>query len=226
MSSWKFQDFGDVFDAGYDTDGITWGEGSYTGIENLEIALFDAIAWDVANLIGARAKYKMTDETAFLAYYRNERDIGDATSRKSNAFGLSLEQKAGAFTLEGGYFGVHGDSLRFQETTTGINHALGASMMIFARQFIGGADTLYAKATTKLEKTNTTLYGLYNYTRHDKSKSTLRQGQELNLVVKQPIPKIDNLTAALKLGLGYRDGIDGTSNQFGTDARLFLTYTF
>jgi len=230
--NWKFNDFGDVFGAGYNTAGITWGEGSYTGIENLEVALFDAIAYDVANLLGARAKYALSEETALLAYYRNERDVGKAADRTSNAFGLSVEQKAGAFILEGGYFGVHGGDLHFQETTTGINHALGSSMMIYAFQFDQGADTLYAKATTKLEKTNTTLYGLYNYTRLDKSKThgsagiALRQAQELNLVVKQPIPKIDNLTAALKVGLGYRDGVAGAGNTFGTDTRLFVTYTF
>ena len=229
MSSWKFEDFGDVFNTPYDTDGVTWAEGFYTGIENLEVALFDAIAYDVANLLGARAKYALSEETAILAYYRNERDMGRAASRKSNAFGLSAQQKVGAITLEGGYFGVHGGSLRFQEITTGINHALGASMMIYSSQFNGGADTLYLKAVTTLEQTKTTLYGLYNFTWHDTGKAILRHGQELNLVVKQPIPKLDNLTATLKVGIGYRDGIGNTpatSDTLATDARLFLTYTF
>lgn len=223
---WKFNDFGEVFGTGYDTDGVTWGEGVYTGVEDLEVAVFDAIAYDVANLIGLRAKYAITDKTAVLGYYRNERDIGKGAAQKANAFGISAEQKVGSVRLEGGYFGVYGDTLKFTETTTGINHALGASMMIYAGQFNGGTDTLYVKASTTLEQTKTTLYGLYNYTLLDEAKNNMRQAQELNVVVKQPIPKIDNLTLALKLGAGYRDRVDATGNTFATDSRLLATYTF
>ncbi|MDH3981750.1 MAG: hypothetical protein OES84_02490, partial [Kiritimatiellaceae bacterium] len=128
--------------------------------------------------------------------------------------------------LEGGYFGVFGDDLLFEETTTGINHALGSSMMIYAQHFNAGANTLYVKASTKLESTKTELYGLYNYTFNDSDKSNLRQGQELNLVASQPVPKIDNLTVALKVGIGTQDGINGTTDNLATDSRLFLTYTF
>lgn len=226
LSSWKFQDFGEVFNTPYDTDGVTWGETSYTGVENLEIAVFDAIAWDVANLLGARAKWDISEETALLAYLRTERDVGRAAGHDANAFGLSAVQKLDKVTLEGGYFGVYGDTLRFQELTTGINHALGSSMMLFSGQFVGDANTLYAKAVTKLEKTKTTLYGLYNITFHDQSQTGLRSGQEVNVVVKQPIPKLDNLTVALKVGMGYHDGVSGNDNIFGTDTRLFVTYMF
>ncbi len=225
---WKFRDFGDVFGVGYKTDGVTWGEAVNTSIENIELAAFDAIAWDVCNLIGFRGRFGLSEDLALLGYFRNEKDIGRAAGRNSNVLGVSVESKLDALTLEGGYFGVYGDDLRFQETTTGINHALGDSMMIFAQQFGGGANTVYAKAVTKLEKTATTLYGLYNYTRHDtgKANKALRSGHELNFVAKQPIPKIDNLTVAFKLGLGYRDGYNGAPDIFGTDTRLFLTYGF
>lgn len=220
---WKFENFDN-----YDTDGITWGELNNTCVENLEIAVFDAIAQDIANLVGARARYAISDKTALLGYYRWEHDIGDNSGHDANVFGLSVEQKVGDFKLEGGYFGVSGDNLFFQELTTGINHALGSSMMIYSAQFNGGADTFYAKAVTKLEQTKTTLYGLYNFTRHDEGKTgaSQRHGQELNLVVKQPVPKIDNLTAALKVGMGYRDGINGADDTFATDTRLFVTYAF
>ena len=116
--------------------------------------------------------------------------------------------------------------MAFQELTTGINHALGSSLMIYSQQFNGGTDTLYLKAVTKLEKTQTVLYGLYNFTRHDTGKSNQRHGQELNIVVKQPVPKFDNLAVAFKGGIGYRDGINGTPDTVGTDARVFVTYTF
>ncbi|VGO14692.1 hypothetical protein PDESU_03260 [Pontiella desulfatans] len=223
---WDFNDFGDVFGTGYDTDGVTWGEVVNNGIENLEVAAFDAVAWDVANLFGLRAKWDMAEKTSLLGYYRNEVDVGRAADHKANVFGLSLAQKVGEVKLEGGYFGVYGDNLRFQETTTGINHALGSSMMLYSGQFVGDSHTLYAKAVTTLESSKTTLYGLYNATFHDQSQTGGRSGHEVNVVAKQPIPKLDNLTVALKIGLGYRDLTNGTEDTIATDTRLFITYAF
>lgn len=230
---WEFNNYGDVFryrDANidYDIGGVTWAETVYTGIENLEIGLYDAIAWNVANLLGLRAEYTLSEDTSLMVYVRSERDIGRYTGHDSTAIGLSAAQKMGSVNVEGGYFGVSGDNMLFEETTTGINHALGSSMMIFANQFNGGAQTLYLKATAKIEKTSTALYGLYNYTWHDTGKAgtTQRWGHELNIVAKQPVPKIDNLTVAFKFGLGLRDGINGRTDDLGTDTRLFMTYTF
>ena len=217
---WKFEEFDRS-----GTDGVTWAEVVNNCVENLEVAVFDAYAQDLANLAGARAKFKLSDETAVLAYLRHEDDVGDASGHSATACGLSLEQKVNKITFEGGYFGVGGDGLVFQETSTGINHALGSSMMIYAGQFNGGADTLYAKAVTKLQ-TGTVLYGLYNYTLLDESKSNMRQAQELNIVIKQPVPRIDNLMVCFKGGIGTRDGIKGTDDTTATDARLFVTYTF
>lgn len=227
-NQWKFRDFGRVFGTPYDTDGVTWAEAVNHSVEHAELAVFDAIAWDVCNLIGFRGRFELDDNLALLGYYRNETDIGDAASRHSNVIGLSVESRLEAVTIEGGYFGVRGDDLRFQETTTGINHALGASMMIYTQPFGGDSDTLYAKAVSKLKKTNTTLYGLYNYTFHDTGKpgKTLRDGHEINLVAKQPVPKIDNLSVALKFGLGIKDGYNGAPDDMATDTRLFVTYTF
>ena len=226
---WKFRNFDN-----YGTDGITWGEVVNNCVEDLEVAVFDAMAYDLANLLGVRAKYSISEDTAILAYLRNERDIGNGADLDSNAFGLSVQQQVGDVKLEGGYFGVGGDSLAFQEATTGINHALGSSLMIYSSQFSGGADTLYLKAVTKLEKTKTVLYGLYNYTLHDEGKNNgsaaspayFRQAQELNIVVKQPCPVFDNLTICFKGGIGTRDGVNGGSDTTATDARLFVTYTF
>lgn len=217
----NFNNFSDVFGTRDDTDGVTWGEAVNKSIQGLEVALFDAYAYDVANLIGTRIKWNILEDTALLGYYRNETDVGDAPSRHSDVYGLAVQQKIGAFTLEPGIFSVHGSSLRFQETTTGINHPLGASMMIYAGQFNGSSDTFYVKATTKVG--NTSLYGLYNYTHHDHDK-TPYEGQELNIVVKQPI--MENLTVAFKGGIGYRDNKRGGDNTTATDARLFMTYAF
>jgi hypothetical protein len=223
---WRFENFDN-----YGTDGITWGEVANTCVENLEVAAFDAFAYDIANLLGVRAKYQLSEDTALLGYYRNEVDVGSGADHNANVVGLSVVQNVGDFKLEGGYFGVIGDDLVFQETTVGINHALGSSMMLYAGQFQGDAHTFYGKAVTTLEKTKTTFYGLYNYTHHDTGKAgkLLRSGQELNVVVKQPVPKIDNLSVALKVGLGYKDGIGttpATGDTFATDTRLFVTYTF
>jgi hypothetical protein len=216
----NFNDFGDVFGAGEDTDGVTWGEVVNKSVQGLEVALFDAYAYDVANLIGTRIKFDITESTALLGYYRHENDVGDAVTRNSDAYGLSLVQKIGNYlTVEPGVFSVHGNNLRFQETTTGINHALGASMEICSCQFDGGADTAYLKATAKIDKT--TLYLLYNYTSQSQNAF---DGQELNLVAKQAIS--DSLSVAFKYGIGYRDWDNGQSNTTDTDTRLFVTYTF
>ena len=218
---WEFNDLGNVFGVGYNTDGITWVEGAYTGIDKLEVALFNAYAWDVTNLVGTRLKYNAFDTTSFIFYYRHENDVGKAASQNTNAYGLSLEQKAGGVTVEPGYFSVHGDNLRFQETTTGINHPLGVSMMIYPSMFAGGADTAYLKVSTKIHQT--ALYALYNYTWQDKPANNY-DGQELDLVVKQSL--IDNLSVAFKFGVGYRDAKHDGNNTTATDTRLFLTYAF
>ena len=226
MSNWidagdrsDFNDFGTVFGAEDDTDGITWGEMVYTGFDNLEIALFDAYAYDVANLIGTRAKWSVTTNSALVGYYRHESDVGNSSASDSDAVGFSLQQKVGGKTvLEPGYFGVRGDSLHFQEATTGINHPLGSSMMIYSGQFNGDSDTAYFKATTTVGSTK--LYALYNYTWHSE---TPFDGQELNVVVAHPI--CDSLSVAVKLGAGRRE-MDSGENTTATDARLFITMKF
>lgn len=218
---WEFNDLGNVFGVGYHTDGITWGEGVYTGIEKLDVALFNAYAWDVTNLLGTRVKYDAFDTTSFIFYYRHENDVGKAASQDTDAYGLSLEQKVSGVTVEPGYFSVRGDNLRFQETTTGINHPLGVSMMIYPSMFAGGADTAYLKVSTKIHQT--ALYALYNYTWQDKPAYNY-DGQELDLVVKQGL--MDNLSVALKFGIGSRDAKNGGNDTTATDTRLFLTYLF
>lgn len=218
---WEFNDFGEVFGTGYDTDGITWGEGVYSGIEKVNMALFNAYAWDVANLIGIRVKYAADNTTSLSFYYRHENDVGKAGDHNANAYGISLEQKVGDVTVEPGYFGVRGDDLRFQETTTGINHPLGASMMLYSSMYAGGADTVYLKLATKINKT--ALYALYNYTWQDNPLYNY-DGQELNIVVKQPL--MENLSVAVKVGVGSRDAKNGAGDTTATDARLFLTYAF
>ena len=139
---WKFNNFGDVFsiiDDGitYDTDGLTWGEAVNNSFDTLEAAVYDAYAWDVANLAGARLKWQVAEKSAVHGYYRNETDVGKLEDHSANVYGLALEQKIGGFTVEPGIFSVKGDDLLFQELTTGINHPLGASMEICSCQFAG-----------------------------------------------------------------------------------------
>ena len=209
-SAWKFQDL---------FDGVTWAEAVYTGITNLEIAVYDAYAHDIANIAGGRIKYTLSDTTAINGYYRHETDVGRGADHSSDMFGASIQQKVGDVMLEPGFLSIGGDNLLFSELGTGINHPLGSSMMIYGSIFNGGADTYYLKATTKIDKTM--LYMLYTYTTHD---TVTFEGQELNVVVKQPIT--DKLTIALKVGAGYRDGNTGTADTTATDARLFMTYNF
>jgi len=236
MSSWidsgdrsDFNRFSDVFGGRrglvdkygipYDTNGITWIEGTYTGFEGWEIALYDAYAWDVSNLVGTRIKWNLCDELAFIGYYRHEGNVGKALTRNSNVYGLSIMQKVGPVTLEGGYFGVRGDTLRFNELTTGINHPLGATMMVYSGQFNGASDTAFIKAVAKIDKL--TLYMLYNYTWQQNAPF---DGQELNFVAKYPL--FENFVVAAKIGFGYRDWKNNTDDTNAVDTRLFLTYNF
>ncbi|MFA6173999.1 MAG: OprD family outer membrane porin [Kiritimatiellales bacterium] len=220
-NKWRFNDIEETLGAQYQTHGVDWAEAVYTGITNLEVAAYDAYAHDIANIAGSRARYALTDTTAMNGYYRHEADVGQGAERSSDMYGLSLQQKAGGVTLEPGFLCIRGDNLLFQELTTGINHPLGSSMMIYSGQFNGGSDTAYLKAGAKIGKTG--LYALYNYTWQDHSR-TAYDGQELNFVVKQPIT--DNLSVSLKVGAGYRDSKSAADDTFATDTRLFVTYNF
>ncbi len=218
-TSWKYKDIEDVLGSKESTRGVTWVEAVYTGITNLEIAAYDAYAHDVANIAGGRIKYTLSENTAINGYYRHETDVGSGADHSSDMFGASIQQKIGGITLEPGFLSIGGDTLAFSEAGTGINHPLGSSMMIYAGQFNGGADTYYLKATTRIE--DTILYALYNYTTHD---TTAFEGQELNVVAKQIVN--EHLSVALKVGVGYRDGKSATDDTFASDTRLFVTYNF
>lgn len=218
---WDFNDFGEVFGTDYETDGVTWGEGTLTGIRGLELTVFDACAWDVANLLGARAAWSLTKESELIGSWRNESRIGRMESHSAHAYGVALRHKILNMTFEPGWFGVRGDNLLFTETTTGIDHPLGSSMIIYPSMFNGGSDTAYLKATTTWD--TTVLYLLYNYTWHDHAR-TPYDGQELDLVVKQPIAQ--GLSVAAKTGFGWRDRTDDQDDTRATDLRLFLTYAF
>lgn len=218
--NWRYKDIEDVLGVNYGTRGVTWIEGVYTGIENIELAAYDAYAHDILNVAGGRIKCRLSGTTALNGYYRHETDVGRGASLSSDMVGASIEQKAGGVTFEPGFLSVSGDNLVFSELYTGINHPLGSSMMIYSGQFNGGADTAYLKAVTKIDKT--VLYMLYNYTWHEK---TAFDAQELNVVVKQSLT--ERLSVALKVGAGYRDGdAPGGDDTFATDTRLFVTYTF
>ncbi len=216
---WGYHDIEDVFSKNYNTAGVSWAELVNTSITNLEIAVYDAYAYDIANIAGGRVKYTLTDATALNGYYRHETDVGRGADRRSDMVGASIEQKVGGVTLEPGFLSISGDNLLFTQVQTGINHPLGSSMMIYSEIWNGGADTYYLKASTKINKTK--LYALYNYTTHDVAKY---EGQELNFVVTQPIT--DQLSVSVKTGVGYRNGNEGTDDTTATDARLFVTYNF
>jgi hypothetical protein len=224
---WKFKDFDEALAQGNgcSSRGISWGEAVFTGITNLEVAVYEAYVHDIANVIGGRTRYALTDTFALLGYFQHADSVQTADSIapfNSDMFSLAVEQKVGGVTFEPGWFSVHGDDMIFHETSTGLNHPLGAPLLIYSGPFNGGSDSAYLKATTKIGKT--ALYMLYSYTWQDHSNSSRAfDGQEVNFVVKQPIN--DNLSVAVKLGAGYQDW-DGIENRTATDARLFVTYNF
>lgn len=199
------------------SDGITWAEACFTGIEKLELAFFDAREWDRVNMWGGRGKYDINEKTAILGYVRKENAVGSGTS-SGDALGVSIVQKVGQFTLEGGFLGIYGDGLAFDQRSIGFNHALGYSLLMRSGQWQAGASTFYLKATTKLEKTKTKLYTLINYTSNDKVGNT-GNGYEVDIIISQPIT--ENFTVAIKGGIGEAESTDTA-----TDARLFLTYAF
>ena len=226
QDGWKFNDFDEVLAQGNgcSSHGISWGEAVFTGITNLEVAVYEAYVHDIANVIGGRTRYALTDTFALLGYFQHADSVQTADSIapfNSDMFSLAVEQKVGGVTFEPGWFSVYGDNMLFHETTTGLNHPLGAPLLIYSGPFNGGSDSAYLKATTKIGKT--ALYMLYSYTWQEHRRYAY-DGQEINFVVKQPIN--DNLSIAVKVGAGYRDGTAGTDNTTATDARLFVTYDF
>ena len=64
-------------------------------------------------------------------------------------------------------------------------------------------------------------YALYQHTWHS---DLDYDAQELDVVVKQPI--WGQFDAAVKLGVGYRDGKSGRENEMFSDMRLLMTYCF
>lgn len=224
-TGWKFNNInapGITNTADRATRGISWVETVNTSVTNLEVAVYDAYAHDIANIVGGRVKYSILDGTAVQAYCRNENETGNGAKHNTDMFGVSLLQKVGGVMLEPGFFSVHGDTLVFEETTTGINHPLGSSMMIYSQMFNGGADTCFMKATAKIGKTS--LYALYNYTTQSKENKDklIYDGQELNVVIKQSIT--DRFSVAVKVGAGYRDVTNGKDDTTASDARLFVTW--
>ena len=223
---WKFKDLDEVLTPGrgYDSRGISWAEAVYTGITNLELVAYDAFAHDIANVAGGRFRYAVTEKTAVTGCYQHENSVQTADRRdpfRTDMFGLALQQKAGPVTLEPGWFSVHGDNLLFSETTTGLNHPLGNSLLIYGGHFNGGSDTAYFKATAKAGKNS--LYMLYNYTWQDHGRTPF-DGQEINFIISRPFG--EHLSVAVKCGAGYRDGKRGTEDTVATDSRLFITYKF
>lgn len=212
-----FNRFEDVLGGDDSSHGVTWVELGSPAEGTWQWAVFDAHAEQSLNLLGARLRGQQSRDRAVLGFIRHEEDLsGDAGG--ADAFGLALEQVIGGVTLECGSFSVRGDKLRFQETTTGLNHALGSLMLLCDEPFAGGADTGYLKALYPCGPT--TLYGLYAYTHHDELRY---DGHELNLVAKQQVTPEFSVT--VKLGLGLREPQSGGS-QMLTDSRLFVTYQF
>ncbi|WP_372807538.1 hypothetical protein [Pontiella sp.] len=210
--SWNSDDFVDLGDYG-----ITWAEAVYTGMDKLELALFDAVVWDEVNMFGGRGRYELNGETAILGYFRREKSIGDGVS-EGDALGLSIEHKLCGVTLEGGYFGVYGDGLLLDQRSIGFNHVLGTAMLISGGHWDAGANTYYVTAKTQLENTKTSLYALASYTDNGRTGS-LGNGYEINTVIKQPL--MDNLSLAVKGAIG-----EAENTTKATDCRLFVTYTF
>ena len=212
QSSWNEDDFNDL------GDGVTWIESIFSGVEDLELALFNAVAWDNANMLGTRAKYVLNENTSLLGYARKEFTMGNGLDHDDTVLGISAVQKVGSVNLEGGYLGILGDdALVFSQRTVGFNHALGASMLIRGGQWAPGAHSFYLKATTKLES-KTILYALASVTMNNKTLS-VGDGYELDFVAKQPL--MENLTLALKGAFGEND-LQGSA----VDGRIFLTYDF
>lgn len=215
---WKFNDFEKVFNVEGNSEGVSWVDMLFTPNENVEVGVYDAFAWNITHLVGTRIKWNLSTDFSFILYARMESGAGDNEAHSSETYGLSLQKSWGKLKLEPGLLSVHGDTMLFQETTTGFNHALASSMIIYTSPFDGGADTFYLKATTTLGNTGVYLLGMYSV--HDQQPY---DAEEVNFVLKQPLT--EHLDLAFKAGLGYREN-DNADNTTATDARLFLTYGF
>lgn len=228
--TWKFKDlsFAALGKQGgnlaYDTDGFHWIEGVY-GTRNFEIATYYGRASEIADVRGLRSRVSMKSGYDLLTYFRSEESIDqldtDAPYR-SMMYGLSVAKTYGIYSLESGFLGISGDGLLFEELNTGINHALGSSLMIYPGIFNGGAKSAYMRAVIK--KPNQRLYYfLYTYTWHEASKSAINTAQEVDFVFKHPWNAVFSFN--LKGGYGIRDNFNGSKTD-AVDLRFFLTHKF
>lgn len=215
---WDFNPFDEVFRVGDESEGVSWVEGCFPLSRELEIGMYDAVAWRISNLTGSRVQWTVCDSLTVLGYLRWEKGLEDQQAHSSETYGISLQKSWGKLKLEPGFLSVHGDKMLFQETTTGFNHALASCMIIYACPFDGGADTFYLKATSKLGHTGLYLLGMYS--RHDQQPF---DAEEVNLVLKHPLGRRVDL--ACKVGLGYREN-DQAANTTASDLRLFVTCVF
>ncbi len=234
LANWKgrddhredFQNFKDVFKyQGYeppeDTDGVTWGEWTYTGLDNLKFIIYDGYAHDVANLFGVRAEYNFSDATKLQGVFRSEAEVGDSTAGDAQTYDLSISHKFGKSKVIAGYFGVRGSDVVFGEESTGNPTPLG----YYAGQYKEGANSPYFRYITTIGKTFVFLMADLPF--HDVQPF---DGQYYGAVIKHPIT--DKFSATFKGWVGFRDYKDGHTNATGTDEstsydwRLFLTYKF
>ncbi|MDF3128533.1 hypothetical protein P0Y35_04935 [Kiritimatiellaeota bacterium B1221] len=215
---WKFNDFEKVFGVDAESDGVTWLEYRWSALENLQIDLYDAFAWDITNLVGSHVQWSFSESASLSLYVRAENGVEENRDHASETYGLSLHQKVGSFQLEPGLLSVQGDKMLFQETTTGFHHALASSMIIYTCPFDGGATSFYLKATRKWRQTGIYILGIYT----EQSELPFNGG-ELNLILRQPLS--DQWELVCKSGVGYRDNEEGPGTR-ATDLRFFVTYEF
>ncbi|WFB35255.1 hypothetical protein P3T73_13905 [Kiritimatiellota bacterium B12222] len=215
---WEFNDFDEVFHVDADSVGVSWVEWHLVKGDELDWVIFDALAWDITNLLGTRMTWSFSDSQALTAYVRIETGVEADDDHGSESYGLTLNQKVGSVMFEPGVFVVEGDNLLFKQSTTGIHHTLEQCLLTYTNPFDGGSDSLYLKVSTAVAQTKLSFLGIYTH----QGPEGFDAG-EVDFIVKQPL--VDDLDLAFKCGFGYRD-FEDAANTTATDLRLFFTYHF
>lgn len=237
--NYEFTDVADVARRPYETAGTVFTDVVYSGIPRLRLNLGDWYSADIMNLAYVSPTVDLLRCLSWTAVWAHERSTGDwhddAANRgtapadlKANYLQTYLTYKPvkdlkfmpGYAAVPGHNDGDENHSFQdlFQADLLPLVGLVGRPLGYAAGSQMGYLSTLYKP----WERTSVWVH--YVYTDMDNTHATTYDGQEVNLIVGQRLTKALSVTA--KLAYAWFSGRNGTDDSYGTDARLFVTYTF
>jgi len=228
---YDFVDVEDLEGAAYSTKGIEFISATLSTLPDTTLTVYDYYAHDLYNTFGAKCAYKLNLSeqvgTTLKLHYIGQRDVGrmdvDGAEVDADLYDIAIQLTQGALSVEPGCTIVTGDDA---DNTVHVpfrtSLSIDPEMLWYTDQFVGGTTSYYVKSTYTMEKTK--LYLLYVVSDHEANVRNGATDQEVDVVVSHKFT--DNLSAAVKIGMGWRDNEGGAADTNAEDCRLFLTYTF